>query len=147
MEVFMLFDRDEDGVLSFAELTVVMKSLGQRPTEEELLLMVREVSEDFLYDTIEFNEFLQMMSKQQGQPYTTNALAKSFKFFDEDKDGFMGLDELKHVVTSLGDKMSNNEVKEMLEEADKEKDGIINYNEFSSDISRKQVKKKKKRRI
>ena len=34
--------------------------------EEELLLMVREVSEDFLYDTIEFNEFLQMMSKQQG---------------------------------------------------------------------------------
>ena len=31
-EVFMLFDRDEDGVLSFQELQVVMKSMGQRPT-------------------------------------------------------------------------------------------------------------------
>ena len=31
-EVFMLFDKDEDGVLSFPELTVVMKSLGQRPS-------------------------------------------------------------------------------------------------------------------
>ena len=31
-EVFMLFDRDEDGVLSFQELQVVMKSLGQRPS-------------------------------------------------------------------------------------------------------------------
>ena len=31
-EVFMLFDKDEDGVLSFPELSVVMKSLGQRPS-------------------------------------------------------------------------------------------------------------------
>jgi calmodulin len=31
-EVFMLFDKDEDGVLTFPELNVVMKSLGQRPT-------------------------------------------------------------------------------------------------------------------
>ena len=30
-EVFMLFDKDEDGVLSFNELNIVMKSLGQRP--------------------------------------------------------------------------------------------------------------------
>ena len=31
-EVFMLFDKYEDGVLSFPELAVVMKSLGQRPS-------------------------------------------------------------------------------------------------------------------
>ena len=31
-EVFMLFDRDEDGVLSFQELQLVMKSMGQRPS-------------------------------------------------------------------------------------------------------------------
>lgn len=31
-EVFMLFDKDEDGVLSFSELEVVMKCLGQRPS-------------------------------------------------------------------------------------------------------------------
>ena len=34
-EVFMLFDKDEDGVLSFPELTVVMKSLGQRPSGKQ----------------------------------------------------------------------------------------------------------------
>ena len=28
----MLFDRDEDGVLSFQELQVVMKSMGERPS-------------------------------------------------------------------------------------------------------------------
>ena len=31
-EAFMLFDKDEDGTITMAELGVVMKSLGQRPT-------------------------------------------------------------------------------------------------------------------
>ena len=31
-EVFMLFDKDQDGVLSFTELGTAMKTLGQRPS-------------------------------------------------------------------------------------------------------------------
>ena len=96
----MLFDKDEDGVLTFPELNVVMKSLGQRPTgtrvlcllskncknglifisEKELLTMVREVSEDQIYDTIEFNEFLQMMSKQQAHSMTEDSLKEAFRY-------------------------------------------------------------------
>ena len=34
-EVFMLFDRDQDGVLSFTELGTAMKTLGQRPSGEQ----------------------------------------------------------------------------------------------------------------
>ena len=33
----MLFDKDEDGVLTFSELEVVMKCLGQRPSGRFLL--------------------------------------------------------------------------------------------------------------
>ena len=47
-------------------------------TEKELLRMVREVSEDRIYDTIEFNEFLQMMSKQQ-RSYTQDSLRDAFR--------------------------------------------------------------------
>lgn len=31
-EAFMLFDKDEDGTINMAELGVVMRSLGQRPS-------------------------------------------------------------------------------------------------------------------
>ena len=47
-------------------------------TEKELLRMVREVSEDRIYDTIEFNEFLQMMSKQM-RNYTQDSLRDAFR--------------------------------------------------------------------
>ena len=46
--------------------------------EKELLRMVREVSEDRIYDTIEFNEFLQMLSKQQ-RNYTQDSLRDAFR--------------------------------------------------------------------
>jgi Ca2+-binding EF-hand superfamily protein len=41
--------------------------------------MVRAVSEDKLYDTIEFNEFLRMMSKQQSGKIPENAVVEAFK--------------------------------------------------------------------
>ena len=47
--------------------------------EEELLGRVREVSEDYIYDTLEFNEFLQMMSKQQDIVFTRSDLKSAFK--------------------------------------------------------------------
>ena len=48
-------------------------------SEKELLRMVREVSEDRIYDTIEFNEFLQMMSKQM-RNYSQDSLRDAFRY-------------------------------------------------------------------
>jgi Ca2+-binding EF-hand superfamily protein len=47
--------------------------------EADLLSMVRAVSEDKLYDTIEFNEFLRMMSNQQSEEIPENTLVEAFK--------------------------------------------------------------------
>ena len=41
--------------------------------------MVRSVSEDKLFDTIEFNEFLQMMSRQEDEEVYEEALMESLK--------------------------------------------------------------------
>ena len=41
--------------------------------------MVRSVSEDKLYNTIEFNEFLQMMSKQEEKDIKEVSLVEAFK--------------------------------------------------------------------
>ena len=48
-------------------------------TEKALLKMVRSVSEDKLYDTIEFNEFLQMMSKQEQEEIGEESLMEAFR--------------------------------------------------------------------
>lgn len=45
-EAFSLFDKDGSGTISNEELEVVMKSLGQNPTEDELQEMIRQVDVD-----------------------------------------------------------------------------------------------------
>ena len=48
-------------------------------SDNRLCEMVRKVSEDKLYDTIEFNEFLQMMSKQEEEEVSEESLMEAFK--------------------------------------------------------------------
>jgi len=153
-EVFMLFDKDEDGVLSFPELAVVMKSLGQRPSDEELLKMVRDVSEDPVYHTIEFNEFLQLLSKQQRSGTNYDSLKDAFSIFDKDDDGYIPVNEMRDILQSLGDKMTDQELDEMMAAADSDHDGFINYEDFVTVLcgkkrspaneERKQIKGQKK---
>merc|ERR1712189_47167 len=62
-EAFEEFDKDGSGTISTKELLPVMRSMGQNPTEDEVLNLVIE------YDvngdgTIDFDEFLEMMRKQ-----------------------------------------------------------------------------------
>lgn len=49
------------------------------------------------------------------------------RIFDKDDDGFISVAELRHIMQSLGEKMSDQEMDEMVTEADRERDGLINY--------------------
>lgn len=45
-EAFCLFDKDGDGTITTSELGIVMRSLGQTPTDSELKDMIHEVDID-----------------------------------------------------------------------------------------------------
>jgi len=57
-------------------------------------------------------------------------IKEAFKVFDKDNNGFISAAELRHVMTSLGEKLTDEEVDEMIREADVDGDGRINYEEF-----------------
>ena len=45
-EAFQVFDKDGSGFISSRELGMVMRSLGQNPTEQEFMAMINEVDVD-----------------------------------------------------------------------------------------------------
>lgn len=57
-------------------------------------------------------------------------IQEAFKVFDKDGNGYISAAELRHVMTSLGEKLTEEEVDEMIREADIDQDGQINYEEF-----------------
>ena len=132
-----------------------MRSLGQNPTEAELMDMIQEVclklldirlfafqsfltrvlSEYLQIDadgsgTIDFPEFLTMMARKMKDTDSEEEILEAFKVFDKDGNGFISAAELRHIMTNLGEKLTDEEVDEMIREADIDGDGQINYEEF-----------------
>lgn len=128
-EAFSLFDKDGDGTITSKELGIVMRSLGQNPTEAELQDMINEVDADG-NGTIDFPEFLTMMCKRMKDVDTEDELMQSFRIFDKDGNGYISAAELKHVMLSLGEKLTDEEIEEMINEADANNDGQVDYDEF-----------------
>lgn len=128
-EAFSLFDKDGDGSITTKELGTVMRSLKQNPTEAELQDMINEVDADGS-GTIDFNEFLNLMARKMKDNDTEEELKEAFRVFDKDQNGFISAAELRHVMANLGEKLTNEEVDEMIREGDVDGDGQINYQEF-----------------
>ena len=91
--------------------------------------MINEVDADG-NGTIDFPEFLNLMARKMKDTDSEEELKEAFRVFDKDQNGFISAAELRHVMTNLGEKLTDEEVDEMVREADVDGDGQINYDEF-----------------
>jgi calmodulin len=128
---FELFDKDGDGIITTRELGIVISYLGQTPTEEELKELVKEVDTDGTGD-IEFNDFLELMSKKMKDVDTEEEMMEAFKVFDKDANGFVSKLDLKQVMSYLGEDLKAEELEEIMKDWDEDGDGQLNYDEFKA---------------
>lgn len=68
-----------------------------------------------------------MMSKKMKETDSEEELREAFRVFDKNGDGFISASELRHVMTNLGEKLTDEEVEDMIKEADLDGDGLVNY--------------------
>ena len=63
---------------------------------------------------------------------TKEQISKSFELFDADKTGKISFDDIKRISEILGQHLSDEEIYEMIDEADRDGDGFLNFNEFAT---------------
>lgn len=68
-----------------------------------------------------------MMAKKMKDTDSEEEMREAFRVFDKDGNGFISAAELRHVMTNLGEKLTEEEVNEMIKEADIDGDGHVNY--------------------
>jgi calmodulin len=128
-EAFDLFDKNADGRIPTKELGTIMRALGPNPSDSELQDMIDEVDADNT-GSIDFTEFLTMMVRKTKETDSEEEIKEAFKIFDRDDSGFISAADLRQVMTSLGEKLTDDEIDEMIRETDQDGDGRIGYNEF-----------------
>merc|ERR1712075_28026 len=80
--------------------------------------------------TIDFSEFLEMMTAKMSEKDSKEQILKAFRLFDDDDTGKITFRNLKRVAKELGENMTDEELQEMIDEADRDGDGEINEDEF-----------------
>eukprot|EP00092_Neocalanus_flemingeri_P056876 GFUD01067478.1.p1 GENE.GFUD01067478.1~~GFUD01067478.1.p1 ORF type:complete len:150 (-),score=53.36 GFUD01067478.1:94-543(-) len=118
-----------DGSVDGSQVSSIMKSFGQNPSEAAIQDMVNQVDKDGT-GSIDFPEFLEMMSLKSDSENAEDEIREAFQVFDGDGNGFINRQELACVMGNLGEALTPAEIQGMIDEADVDGDGQINYEEF-----------------
>ena len=68
-----------------------------------------------------------MISRQRQQNVTDDEMLEAFRVFDSDGDGYINGEDIRKTMRQLGEEISEKDVKDMMFEADLDKDGRINF--------------------
>lgn len=128
-EAFDLFDTDGTGRIDAKELKVAMRALGFEPKREEIRRMISEIDRSGS-GSIEYQDFLELMTFKMGERDPVEEMRKAFRLFLDDDSDRICLRHLKRVAKELGEAMTEEELQEMIDEADRDGDGEISEEDF-----------------
>ena len=117
---FDQFDQGQKNYLTNDEMNNLLEYLG--------LSTYRELFNNF--DMITYNNYLSILQKKIERQKLEEEIIKAFEFFDKDKKGYFEIDFFKSLMLSLKEKLTIEEVNELIKEADPCSLGYIKYKEF-----------------
>ena len=132
-EAFRMFDRDKDGLINYIELGYVLQSQGFNLSNQELIDMISDVDENE-DDKITFEEFLILMHSRLKKADIENELNEAFNAYDKNGKGIITVKEFRRIINTLGDKICDEEVEEILQKVDPKNKGYIDYRELTKII-------------
>ncbi|KAK2173161.1 hypothetical protein NP493_896g01039 [Ridgeia piscesae] len=116
-EAFMLFDYRKNGTISSRDIGAVIRSVGLKPTESEVAQIREEVDRT---------------GKVTDPPPTrTDDIREMFAIYDTKKSGRISLAEMRHLLTTVGEKLSEEEADDLLKMTNCVENGsVVDYNRF-----------------
>ena len=139
---FEIFDKDGTGNIDIKDLKVILRALGFEPQEDEIkkLLSTINRSDDeennkkgFSSNTIDFEEFKKIMSNKLRESEEIEQLKVGFHSFtdknlpkEQDGQDYITLKSLREVAKELNEVINDEELKEMMVQANPELKNLIN---------------------
>jgi Ca2+-binding EF-hand superfamily protein len=145
-EAFSLFDKRGTGRVSLDSLGDLLRACGQNPTLAEIRDLEKQAGGDCEWQgrlrlnfnftncrSVDFDSFSKILNRPNGfrDPGEPEEYCRGFQVFDKDMTGFIGVGQLRYILTNLGEKMSDEEVDELLKGVNVDtSSGEVNYVEL-----------------
>ncbi|KAL8619257.1 hypothetical protein ACOMHN_056901 [Nucella lapillus] len=132
-ELFRTFDKNHDNTISANELGKVLRCLGMNVAEQDVQTIMKELDKNGngKIEYKEFKAFMQDQMRRAEEPAEQEkAIRMAFRVFDQNGDGFIDVEELRHAMKNLGEPLTDKELQDMMKEADIDRNNKIDYEEF-----------------
>ncbi|KAJ4848218.1 hypothetical protein Tsubulata_014387, partial [Turnera subulata] len=132
-DIFMRFDMDSDGSLTLLELAALLRSLGLKPSGDQLTALLDNMDANG-NGYVEFDELVSVILPDMNEEVLINQeqLLQVFQSFDRDGNGFITAAELAGSMAKMGHPLTYRELSDMMREADTNGDGVISFHEFAN---------------
>ncbi|KAH8313450.1 hypothetical protein KR067_005962 [Drosophila pandora] len=131
---FSLFDHENAEVIPMKELRPLLRSIAYHPTDLELQDITNEIDPEGLGE-LYLSDFLYIMSQRYANMTPEDEIIAAFRVFDLEGTGFIPESEFRHIMTNLGEKMTEDEIEEIIRDADSNTEGNIDYIRFVNMMS------------
>lgn len=128
-QAFEIFDVDKSHLLDRNELRVALRSMGFEVSKEEIIAIMNRYDQE-QKGYIDFDSFSRIAADKISQRNPETELHQLFLLFADQKLLKIGIDNLREVFESVNEKISEEDLKQMIECFDQDHDGYITEEEF-----------------
>ena len=127
--VFNANDKYKNGFISCSKLSLIYRSLGAYIPQEDLEEFIGNKKE------IKFEKFINFFAEYYNKKIEKKDIIDGLAFLDYNREGNINANDLKHALTSIGAKLTEEEAYDLLK-AYTDKNGMIDYEKFAGEISK-----------
>lgn len=133
--VFDTFDLEKKGLIGTDMIGSILEALGHTLDDKALKALVHEVDED---DTgeLDFEEFALLASRfvevEEDVEAVTAELREAFRLYDKEGKGYLTVAVFREILRELDDKLSKDDLDQMIEEIDADGSGTVDFEGMST---------------
>ncbi|ESO84881.1 hypothetical protein LOTGIDRAFT_204683 [Lottia gigantea] len=128
---FHLFDHKGNKMVLTKHLGQVFRSLGLHVPDDKVKDWSDEVDEEATGE-ITFEQFLPLFEMKLKEDEDERELREAFRVLDKNKKGVIDVADLRWLLKSLGDDLTDEEIEAMIIETDTDGSGTVDYEEFKA---------------
>merc|ERR1711872_376118 len=123
---------DEDGAIPADNVGGILAMMGMKVKPSALREIIEDIDEDGS-GLLEFGEFCRLAAKflvEEDEEALKKELKEAFRIYDKEGNGYISTDTLKEILKELDNKLSDEDIDNIIEEVDEDGSGTLDFDEF-----------------
>lgn len=129
-EAFCCLDKKKEEKIKVGDIPAAFKAFGHSIKPDFLESIEEDIDQDGT-GFIGLDEFMDIIQKKLQADEDERELKEIFRVLDKEKKGEVNTTELRWILKSLGDDLTEEDIDDMIADVDTDGSGWVDYEEFS----------------